>query len=196
MTAKDAPELWEQLDHESSRAYEAFKIYLRMAPSERSVIRAWRAFSGNAEAKNPPGYFQRWVADFAWKERGRAHDAHLERIRRRGMEGAVEEEAKRQAEHAEKTRYHLQEMLVIGYERAMQKLEEVTPDEMRIQDVLGVIRLHIDVSKEFGHAEDPGAERGWDEEDDAHREAILKQFGGAADAEGLDEVGGEENEDE
>jgi hypothetical protein len=88
-------QLWDRLSNESGRAYEAFKVYLYLPPADRTIVGAWREWTGNPEAARPSPFFKRWARDYAWSER--AHDHHLEVIRERGMEEAVKEEAKKQA---------------------------------------------------------------------------------------------------
>src|SRR5215211_409655 len=97
MDAMDAEEsrqeLWHRLDNESGRAYEAFKVYMYLSPAERTVVAAWREWTGNPDARREPPYFLRWSHDYAWSERARAHDHHLDIIREAGMEEAIKEEA-------------------------------------------------------------------------------------------------------
>jgi hypothetical protein len=48
-------ELWHQLDGtESDRAHEAFKCYMLLPPAERSVVGAWREWTGNRGPVTPP----------------------------------------------------------------------------------------------------------------------------------------------
>jgi hypothetical protein len=49
-------QLWHRLDNESGRAYEAFEVYMCLPPAERSMVRAWREWSGNPEAKGEPPF--------------------------------------------------------------------------------------------------------------------------------------------
>src|SRR5918992_4314844 len=112
-TEESREQLWHRLDNESGRAYEAFKVYMYLPPAERSVVRAWREWSGNPDAKREPPFFYNWVRDFAWSERARAHDHHLELIRERGMEKAIEEEATEQARQVERVRNRFHELLAV-----------------------------------------------------------------------------------
>ena len=86
MDTKRSPELWDKLESESSRAFEAFKLFMYLPPAERSVAGAWREWTDNPEAGRPSPFFEGWAREYAWPERARAYDAHIERIRRRGME--------------------------------------------------------------------------------------------------------------
>ncbi len=123
MDTKESPELWHQLSNETPRSYEAFKVFMYMSPAERSVAKAWRSWSGSAEAVRPSPFFKRWARDYAWSERARAHDHHLEVLRESGMEEAVKEEAKKQARQVERLHYRYHELMSIGYERAMEYME-------------------------------------------------------------------------
>ncbi len=118
MDTKESPELWEQLSNESPRAYEAYKVYMFMNPAERSLVGAWREWTGNPEAGRPSPFFEGWARDHAWSERARAHDAYIERIRRRAMEEAIREEAAAQARQVERTRFRFSELMTLGYERS------------------------------------------------------------------------------
>src|SRR5215211_8511148 len=91
--------------------------------AERSVVRAWREWSANSDAKREPPYFAGWARDFAWSDRARAHDHHIEVIRESGMEEAIREEAARQARQAELVRGHFNELMAMAYERAIEYLE-------------------------------------------------------------------------
>jgi hypothetical protein len=106
-TEKSREQLWHRLDNESGRAYEAFKVYMHLPPALRNVVRAWREWSGNPEAKRESPFFLRWSHDFAWSERARAHDHHIEVIRESAMEESIREEAARQARQVERVRHCL-----------------------------------------------------------------------------------------
>src|ERR671920_1079894 len=109
MDTERSPEVWHRLSNESGRAYEAFKVYMFMSPAERSLAGAWRLWTENPEAARPSPFFEGWAREHAWPERARAHDHHLELIRERGIEKAIEEEAAQQARQAERVRGRLYE---------------------------------------------------------------------------------------
>jgi hypothetical protein len=50
MDAKESPEVWDQLTNESSRACEAFKLFMHLPPAERSIAAAWRVWTDNSDA--------------------------------------------------------------------------------------------------------------------------------------------------
>jgi hypothetical protein len=52
MDTNKSPEVWHRLDNESSRAHEAFKMFMYLPPAERSINAAYRAWSGNTERAN------------------------------------------------------------------------------------------------------------------------------------------------
>lgn len=201
MDTRGLPELWHKLDNESDRAHEAFKVYMHMNPAQRSVAAAWREWTGNPDAKREPPYFREWAAVHAWQERARAHDHHLELIRERGMEEAIEEEAREQAKAVERLHWRYHEMLAVGYQQAMRFMEsEDFIRHMRPSDVVALIRLHFEGVQKL--AEPGGADEGgtvdWSEDEqreldrtldaieaeDAHEEREAGSDGGE---EGLDE---------
>jgi hypothetical protein len=191
MDTERSPEVWDRLSNESGRAYEAFKVYMYLPPAQRTVTAAWRRWTENPEAVRPSPFFEEWAREYAWPERARTHDHHLELIRRRGMEKAIEEEAEKQAREVEKTRYRYNELMTLGYERAVEWLEDAQPSDLRGQDVLKIIGLHMDAVKAFG-VDEPRAEDDWTEEDEAAIADIIKEIDELEDT----EVGEGENDAE
>jgi hypothetical protein len=172
-------ELWHQLDNESARAHQAFKIYMYLPPGERTLIAAWRRWGGNPESKREPPYFREWAAVHAWQERARAHDHHLELIRERGIEEAVEEEAREQAKAIEKLHWRYQELMALGYQRAMEYLEdEDFIKHMRPADVIALIRLHFEGVQKLG--EPPGSQDegvvDWSEDEQRELDRIVDEI--------------------
>lgn len=163
-------ELWDQLDNESARAYEAFKIYRAIEPTERSLAKAWRIYVGNPDAKNAGRTFRFWREDFAWKDRAKAYDAHIERIRRKGFEKAIEQEATKNARTTERIMHHANELLVRTYEAAAERLEqEDFAGELRPAEVIQIVKLHIEAAAKIAGTQPQGeahAEGNWTEEDD------------------------------
>lgn len=166
-TEQSRQELWHRLSNESARAYEAFKVYMCLPPAERSVVRAWREWTGNPDAKREPPFFYNWAREFAWSERARALDHHIELIRERGMEKAIEEEAEFQARQVEQVRFRYQELLSVAYERAMEWFEDSdwARSDLRASDVVKIIQLQGDAMEKLGEPEAIAAEGDWDEED-------------------------------
>src|SRR5919107_1895919 len=86
MDTEKSPEVWHRLSNESGRVYEAFKVYMFMSPAERSVVRAWREWTGNPEAVRPSPFFE----DDSFVEQLRPADVvqilrvHLETIQKLG----------------------------------------------------------------------------------------------------------------
>src|SRR5918994_7099975 len=167
-------ELWDRLENEPERAYRAFECYLRLPGDGRTVVEAYRAHVGNEGAVKPSDTWVRWSTDFAWRERAAAYDDHLASLRREAYERAVEEEAGRQAREVEKARGRSNELLTLGYERAMEGLEEMDASQMRMSDVIQIARLHLDYLKAFPVPESSN-EAEWTEEDDAHLERIVRE---------------------
>ena len=171
MDTKKSPEVWDQLTNESGRAYEAFKVYMYMSPAERTVVGAWRLWTENPEAARPSPFFEEWARECAWEVRARAYDAHIDFIRRRGMEQAIEDEARKQARDTERRRQNLSGLMKQAYSATEEFLENVDPKNMRFSDAVRVIRLHIEHVDKFGGGDEGQAENEWTEEDD---EAVRK----------------------
>src|SRR5215217_7612983 len=142
-------ELWDRLENEPERAYRAFECFLSLPSGERTLLEAYRQQVGNPDAVKPSDTWSGWCRDFAWRERAAAYDDHLATLRREAYERAVEEEATRQAREVEKARGRSNELLTLGYVRAMEWLENAQPSDLRFQDVVSIIRLHMDYLKAF-----------------------------------------------
>ena len=99
--------LWDLLDGEPSRAYEAFQTFLNLPGGDRILVAAYRRYVGNPDASKVSDTWNAWAHRYAWREWARAYDAHIDRIRRNAMEKAVEEEAAEQARQAERIRNNL-----------------------------------------------------------------------------------------
>ena len=169
-------ELWDRLDGESSRAYEAFRTYVSLPIGNRTMVTAYRRFVDNRFASKVSDSWNEWARRYAWKERARRYDAHMDRIRRNAMEKAVQEEAAEQARQAERIRNNLNELMAVGHEKVMEYLEELDPATMRFSDVVQAIRLHMDAIEKLGLSEEGKPEDDWTEEDDAEAERIAKEI--------------------
>src|SRR5215218_5774056 len=167
-------ELWDRLQNEPERAYRAFECFLSLPSGERTLLGAYRRHVGNPDAAKPSDTWSGWSTSFAWRERANAYDDHLASVRREAYERAVEEAAARQAREVEEARGRYNELMTLGYERAVEWLEDdAQRKELRAQDVLAIIRLYMDDQKVFG-VKDPRAEDDWTEEDEAEVEWIVK----------------------
>jgi hypothetical protein len=150
-TEESRQELWHRFNNESGRAYEAFKVYMYLPPAERTVVGAWREWTGNPDAKREPPFFLRWSQDFAWSERARAHDHHLEVIREQGLEDAIREESARQARQVEQVRCRYHELMTLAFERAMAYLEQAEfVKQLRPADVVQIMKLHLETTQKLG----------------------------------------------
>jgi hypothetical protein len=189
-------ELWHQLDNESDRAHEAFKTFMYLPPAERSVVRAWREWSANPDAKREPPYFAGWARDYAWSDRARAHDHHIEVIRESGMEEAIREEAARQARQVEQVRGRFNELMAITYEKAIEYLEEDDfATQLRPADVVQILKLHLETVHKLGDSESEAAGGSatvdWSEDEQRELDAILDEI----DAEEAQEEPKEDSDD-
>jgi hypothetical protein len=185
-------ELWDRLTTESERAHHAFQCFLNLPSGERTLLAAYKLHVDNPSARKPSDTWSRWSSEFAWRERARAYDHHLELIRLEGQEEAIREEAKFQTRQTEQLRNRMLELMTMGYDAAMSWFEDSdwAKDNLRSGDVLKIIALHLDAAEKFGalKAEEGIAEGDWDEsklekdaKDDAEADRIL------ADAQALTE---------
>src|SRR5215218_4129413 len=168
-------ELWERLENEPERAYRAFECFLSLPSDHRTIVEAYRVYVGNSEAVKPSDTWAKWSHDYAWRERAAAFDDHITSLRREAYERAIEEEAARHAREVEKTRGRSNELLTLGYVRAMEWFEEMDASQMRMSDVIHVARLHMDYLKAFPVQPEPRHQDDWTEEDEAAGERIVKE---------------------
>jgi len=199
-------ELWDRLENEPERAYRAFECFLSLPSGERTLLETYRRHVGNPDAVKPSDTWSGWCSDFAWRERAAAYDDHLASLRREAYERVIEEEAERQAREIEKARGRSNELLTLGYERAMEWLEQMDASQMRMSDVIQVARLHMDYLKAFPVQPEPRHEDDWTEEDEAAAERIVKEIDalpylehpdlGLEDGEGSEEGSDEEHSEE
>jgi hypothetical protein len=168
-------ELWDRLENEPERAYRAFESYRNLPSGEQTLIAAYRRHVGNPHAAKPSDTWSRWASQFAWRERAAAYDDHLASLRREAHEQVIKEEAAQQAREAEKTRGRMNELMTGAYVQAAEWLENAQRSDLRGQDVLKIIGLHMDAVKAFG-VQEPRAEDDWTEEDEAQMDDILKEI--------------------
>ena len=184
-------ELWDRLDNEPERAYRAFEVFLSLPSGDRTILEAYRTHVGNPNAAKPSDTWSGWSSQFAWRERAAAYDDHMASKRREAYERGIEDEAERQGALAERNRNRMNELMTVGYEQAMEWFENAQPSDLRAQDVLQIIRLHMDYLKAFGVDRVSRVEDDWTEEDEAEFDEIIKQVDELEDP---DEDSGEESE--
>jgi hypothetical protein len=176
MDKSEPRELCDPLSNEPQRAYRAFEPYLLLPSADRTLLAAYRSHVGNTHAPKPSDTWSQWSCHFAWRERAAAYDAHMAALRRGAYERGVEGEAESQGALAERNRNRMNEVMTRGYERAMEWLENAQISGFRAQDVINIVRLHMDVAKAFDTDRKPEAGLGWTEEDDAELDDILKDL--------------------
>jgi len=178
MDIEKKKELWDRLENEPERAYQAFESYRNLPSGKRTLIEAYRQHVSTPYAVKPSDTWSRWSKEFAWRERAAAYDNRLESLRREAHERAIEEEAEKQAREVEKTRGRLNELLTVAYHRAMECLEDDdwVRDNLRASDVIQVMKLNVDYLKAFEVDRESTSADDWTEEDDAAIEEILKRL--------------------
>ena len=169
-------ETWDRLENEPERAYRAFECFLSLSSSERTLLRAYRQHVGNPDAVKPSDTWSGWSSQFAWRERAAAYDDHLSSVRREAHEQVIKEQAAQQAREIEKTRYRYNELMTLGYVQAAEWLEGAQRADLRGQDVLKIIGLHMDAVKAFEADREPKVEDDWNEVDLAAGEQIIKEI--------------------
>jgi hypothetical protein len=186
-------ELWDRLENEPERAYRAFESFLSLPSGERTLLEAYRQHVGNPDAVKPSDTWSRWSSQFAWRERAAAFDDHLASLRREAHEQVIKEEAKRQAREIERARGRFNELMTLGYVQAAEWFENAQRTDLRAQDVMNIIRLHMDAVKAFEVDRDPRDIDDWDE---AALEEIVKEVDAQTDLESPDdeEEDGEDSE--
>ena len=177
MDSANLRELWDRLENEPERAYRAFETYRNLPSAERTLIEAYRQHVGNPDAAKPSDTWSRWFNQFGWRERASAHDAHLDRIRERSMEKAIEEEAERQAREVEKARYRYNELLTHNYEEAIEYIESGDfLQQMRPQDVINITKLHLEAVEKLGGFNPPQEIADWSEDEQAELDRIVEEI--------------------
>jgi len=199
-------ELWDRLENEPERAYGAFECFLSLPSGKRTLLEAYRRQVGNPDAAKPSDTWSGWSNTFAWRERAAAYDDHLASLRRDAYERAVEEEVAQQAREVEKVRGCYNELMTLAYVQAAEWLENAQPSDLRAQDVMRIIGLHLDYVKAFHVDRESTGEDDWTEEDEAAAEQIVKEVDalpylehpdlGEEDWEGSEEGSGEDHAEE
>jgi hypothetical protein len=188
-------QLWHRLQNEPRRAFEAFQTFLSLPSGSRTVVEAYRRHVNNAHATRVSDTWTRWSRDFAWSERAAAFDDHLESLRREAYERVVVEESERQAREVERMRGRYNELMTLGYERAMGWLEGAESSDFRPHDVIQIIRLHMDALKAFEATETPTEKVTWTEEEEAEITQIIREIEAEGTGEEPDEDSDEGEED-
>jgi hypothetical protein len=70
--------LWERLESDTDKSFEAFRIYRDMG-AQRSLDAAWKKYQDRTETVS--GYFRQWSADHNWQERVTAWDTYQDTLR-------------------------------------------------------------------------------------------------------------------
>jgi hypothetical protein len=195
MNTEKKKELWDRLENEPERAYRAFESYRSLPSGERTLIAAYRRHVGNPDAAKPSDTWSRWSSQFAWRERAAAYDAHIDRLREKSIEKVIQQEAEEQARQLERMRGRFNELMTIAYERANEYLEsEDFVQQMRPQDVINIIRLHVEAVEKQGGFNPPEQEVEWTEDELAEVDRILEEIEAEEPQEEPEEGSGEGDE--
>jgi hypothetical protein len=196
MDIEKKKELWDRLENEPERAYRAFESYRNLPSAERTVIAAYRHHTGNPDAVKPSDTYSGWSRQFAWRERAAAYDAHIDRLREKSIENAVQQKAEEQARQLERTRGRFNELMTIAYDRAIDHLaSEDFLSHMRPQDVINIVKLHLEVVERQGGLNPPEQDNDLTEDELAELDRIMGEID-AGEAQEVPEKGSEEGEDD
>lgn len=113
-------QLFERMDHETSKAYRAFVLY-RDLGATRTVQRAWELYYDGARLPGTaPGYFRAWSSTYAWVERAQAWDDHQQALADAVIgEEVVEQQRKALIERG----WRDYERMLAEWEAAMQRVK-------------------------------------------------------------------------
>lgn len=108
---------WDQQPDEPARQYEAFKLYRDLGGS-RTVVGAYRVYTGRTEYYGKPKAFLSWARVRHWKERAEAFDRHLaaelDRSRREAFDRVGEEQVRAETDWAVRRAQHREEAWSLG----------------------------------------------------------------------------------
>ncbi len=137
----------------------------------RTLIEAYRQHVGNPDAAKPSDTWSRWSSEFAWRERAAAYDAHIDRLREKSMEKAVQREAEERARQVERISGRFNELMTIAYEKVIDYLEsDDFLQQMRPQDAINILKLHLEVTQKLGDTNTQAPDSGVDWSEDEQRE--------------------------
>jgi hypothetical protein len=119
-----AIEAWERQPDEGPKAWAAFCVYRDLDPATRSLARVAH-HTGKSIA-----LIGRWSSKWRWVGRVRAWDSEIDRQKRVGQLKAIEDMSRRQAA-----------MGLLMQSKGIDRLNAMSPDEVRVLSVFEVIRL-------------------------------------------------------
>ena len=170
-------ELWDRLENEPERAYRAFESYRNLPSAERTLIEAYRQHVGNPGAAKVSDTWSRWSRQFAWRERAAAYDVHIDCLREKSMEKAIQQQAEEQARQVERVRGHFNEMMTVAFSETMEYLESRDfVQQMRPQDVISILKVHLEVVERQGGFNPPQQDTEWTEDELAEIHLILEEI--------------------
>lgn len=125
-------QLWDRLEDEGPKAWEAFRAYRDMGP-KRATRKVSEAIG------RPPGYqsvIDRWSVKYRWVERCAAWDDYQDKVAQEAIIKELEEMKKR----------HIQE--AVGLQtKALERLRNLQPDELTAGNVLSFITEAIKIER-------------------------------------------------
>lgn len=123
MAKVNAPEPWERQPEETTKAFEAFRVY-RDLGSERSIAKAGKQLGKNRVT------LEGWSSKFNWVERAAAWDAEQDRIARMEQIKAIKAMRNRHAGMAK--------AMIVKAGRALNRIPD---DEIKASDISRMIEV-------------------------------------------------------
>lgn len=79
MTSEGKDYIWTQREGETTRAYQAFRSYLKLGPGRKI------GDAVTAEGRSSRSQYENWSSQWSWRERCEAHDRHIARAETDGL---------------------------------------------------------------------------------------------------------------
>lgn len=146
-TSKDY--IWTRRDTETSRAYEAFRSYLKLGP-ERSLRKALEI-----DGKTTLSTFEQWSAQHNWVARCAAYDRHMDTAATDGMANQIASVREKHIELADKLLDHLSSRLdeiIIKRQDPSIRWIQAFATAAKVQQAAFALRDTDKTSEQIGHA--------------------------------------------
>jgi hypothetical protein len=141
----EEPKLWERLDHETDKAYEAFCRYLALPPRDSKAGRRFQADLA-VELNTTVPNLSRWFTAFDWEERAKAYDAYLSTGPLQIAELQARREFIAEVRQAGKT----------FRERAEETIACFPAEAIRMEDAIKLYNLGMRLEQQAQKIEEPG----------------------------------------
>ena len=124
---EETPQAWEQQPKETPEAYEAFKVYRAMEPTDRSLAKVGK------ELGKSTALMERWSAKHKWGERVAAWDAEADR-----------QAAQKQLKDIANARVRQRKQAVKMQLKALQLLESINQGDAKLSEIVSLMKLGME----------------------------------------------------